>query len=140
MPNRSLAFRKEDRSGGIRIVGCGQHSFLTLVMFAALSLVGFAVLSRPPVSRAATLTVMSNADAGGTCPGADCTLRQAILAAMPGDAITFSLPANSVITLTSGELGIAKNLTINGPGANLLTVQRNTGSGTPNFRIFNIAS
>src|SRR4029077_2547140 len=47
------------------------------------------------------------------------------------------------ITLSSAELLINKNLTINGPsanlGTNLLTVQRSTASGTPLFRIFDIA-
>src|SRR3954447_11991866 len=85
---------------------------------------------------AATLTVTSTADAGGTCPGASCTLRQAIASAVSGDTITFSLPSNSSITLTSGELLIDKSLTISGPGANLLSVQRSTDSGTAEFRIF----
>ena len=73
---------------------------------------------------AATITVTSTADAGGSCPGASCTLRQAIATAASGDTINFSLPANSAITLTSAELLINKNLTISGPGANLLSVQR----------------
>src|SRR5256885_11783014 len=38
----------------------------------------------------AALTVNSAADAGGTCPGADCTLRQAIIAAVSGDTINFA--------------------------------------------------
>jgi hypothetical protein len=80
---------------------------------------------------------MSTADAGGTCPGASCTLRQAIATAASGDTINFSLPANSTINLTSGQLIISKNLTINGPGPNLLTVQRSAAGGTPQFRIFN---
>ncbi|MGH9966445.1 MAG: hypothetical protein ACREBG_01230 [Pyrinomonadaceae bacterium] len=106
---------------------------ITLSLVLGLSLVGLSLLlARPPVSRAATLTVTSTADSG---PG---TLRQAILDAVSGDTITFSLPANSTITLTSGQLLINKNLTINGPGANLLTVQRSTASGTPAFRIFAI--
>lgn len=91
-------------------------------------------------AHAATLTVTSTADAGGTCPGTDCTLRQAIAAAFSGDTINFSLPSNSAVTLTSAELLITKSLTINGPGANLLSVQRSTASNIPNFRIFNIAS
>ena len=88
---------------------------------------------------AATITVMSGADAGGTCPGATCTLRQAILAAASsGDTINFAAGITT-INLTSAELLINKNLTINGPGANLLTVQRsNIGPGIPNFRIFHI--
>lgn len=87
---------------------------------------------------AATLTVRSTADAGGTCPGADCTLRQAIVAAASGDTIAFSLPANSAITLTSAQLLISKDLTVRGLGANLLTVQRSTALGTLAFRIFHI--
>lgn len=89
---------------------------------------------------AATVTVTSTADAGGTCPGANCTLRQAIATAVSGDTINFSLPAHSAITLTNGELLInEKSLTINGPGANLLTVQRSAANGTAQFRIFEIA-
>ena len=91
-------------------------------------------------TKAATLTVNSAADAGGTCPGADCTLRQAILKAKSGDFIRFASTLKT-IDLTSGELGISnKDLTIAGPGANLVTVQRSFGSGTPNFRIFNIGN
>src|SRR5437899_683887 len=91
-------------------------------------------------AEAATVTVTSTADAGGSCPGASCTLRQAIATAAAGDTINFSLAANSAITLTSSELLINKNLTINGPGANLLTVQRSAGGSTPAFTIFHIPS
>src|SRR3977135_3460568 len=88
-------------------------------------------------AQGATITVNSAADAGGTCPGATCTLRQAIATAVSGDTINFSagLPT---ITLTSTELLISKNLTITGPGANLLTVRRSDAAG--NFRIFDITS
>jgi len=89
--------------------------------------------------RAATLTVNSAADAGGTCPGADCTLRQAIIAAASGDTINFAASITT-INLTTDELLINKSLTIRGPGANLLSVQRSAAGGTPNFRLFNIAS
>jgi hypothetical protein len=41
--------------------------------------------------------------------------------------------------LTSDELLINKNLTIEGPGAHLLTVMRSSAVGIPNFRIFEIA-
>src|SRR5260221_14726413 len=89
---------------------------------------------------AATLTVNSAADDGtGTCMAAKCTLRDAVLGALTGDTITFSLPATSAITLTNGELLINRDLTINGPGAKLLTVQRSAANGTPAFRIFDIA-
>jgi hypothetical protein len=92
---------------------------------------------------AGTLTVRSNGDAGGSCPGADCTLRQAIATAAAGDTINFSLftyQSGSTITLTSGELLIDKSLTIRGPGAALLKVVRSGAGGTPNFRIFRTAA
>src|ERR1017187_2918123 len=61
----------------------------------------------------ATLTVNSIADDGtGTCTVSKCTLRDAIASAVSSDTITFSLPANSTITLTSDELLINKNLII----------------------------
>ena len=81
--------------------------------------------------------VTTNADSGVG------SLRQAIQDACAGGTITFDMtPGNVVspITLTSAELVISKNLTIQGPGANLLTVQRSAAGGTPNFRIFNVTS
>ncbi|HBB87720.1 MAG TPA: hypothetical protein DC047_08910, partial [Blastocatellia bacterium] len=81
--------------------------------------------------------VTTNADSGAG------SLRKAIQDACAGSTITFDMTPGHVvspITLTSGELLIDKNLTIQGPGANLLTVQRSTAGGTPNFRIFDIAS
>jgi uncharacterized repeat protein (TIGR01451 family) len=66
------------------------------------------------------------------------TLRQAIADACVGSTITFDTTPGHVvspITLTSGELAINKNLTITGPGANLLTVSGNNAS-----RVFNIQS
>ena len=66
------------------------------------------------------------------------SLRQAIFNASPGDTITF-VPSVTTVTLTSGELVIDKNLTITGPGADRLTVQRSPPNG-PQFRIFRISS
>jgi hypothetical protein len=84
-------------------------------------------------ANAATLTVYSAADAGGTCPGNDCTLRQALATVASGDTINFAAGITT-ITLTSGELVINKAVTIAGPGANLLTVRRDPAAA--NFRIF----
>lgn len=67
--------------------------------------------------------------------GAD-SLRQAIADACPGGTITFDASLNGqTITLTSGELVINRNLTITGPGANLLAVSGNNAS-----RVFNIGA
>jgi hypothetical protein len=81
---------------------------------------------------AATITVTNGNDSGAG------SLRQAIIAASPGDTINFA-PSVTTVTLTSGELVIDKNLTITGPGANRLTVQRSPPNG-PQFRIFRISS
>src|SRR5262245_15621444 len=64
-----------------------------------------------------TLTVTSPKDHG---PG---SLRAEIAAAQPNDVIVFSRKLDgNTITLTTGELNITKNLTIQGPGAGQLTI------------------
>ena len=79
---------------------------------------------------AATITVTNGNDIGAG------SLRHAILSASSGDTINFA-PCLTAVTLTSGELVITKNLTIIGPGAGRLTVQRSTDA--PGFfRIFHI--
>jgi uncharacterized repeat protein (TIGR01451 family) len=68
------------------------------------------------------------------------SLRTIINGACPGSTISFDMSqVTSPIMLTSDELLINKNLTIEGPGANLLTVMRSSAVGIPNFRIFEIA-
>ena len=82
---------------------------------------------------AATLIVTATTDSGAG------SLRDAIAAASAGDTIQFDAALKGqTITLTSAELLIHKNVTIDGPGANQLTVQRSTANGTPAFRIFEI--
>lgn len=95
-------------------------------LFATLLLLIAAI----SVSQAAIVTNTNDDGAG--------SLRQAIASASSGDTITFSLPANSTIALTSGELLINKSLTINGPGANQLTIERSASAG--NFRIFKVGA
>jgi hypothetical protein len=80
---------------------------------------------------AATITVTNGNDSGLG------SLRRAVIFASPGDTINFA-PSVTAVNLTSGELVINKNLTISGPGANRLAVQRSTNA-TP-FRIFHIIS
>jgi predicted outer membrane repeat protein len=70
-----------------------------------------------------TLTVTNNLNGGIG------SLRAEIAAAKSGDTIVFAPSLNGqTITLTSGELLINKNLTINGPGAGELTVSGNNAS------------
>ncbi|MGI8788254.1 MAG: choice-of-anchor Q domain-containing protein, partial [Pyrinomonadaceae bacterium] len=106
---------------------------LTTIFFSA---VFFAVqIFGQTFAPTATITVHSNADAGGTCPGATCTLRQAIATAAAGDTIDFDMTmVTSPITLAS-EIAVNKHLTIYGPGANVLTI-----SGNNAVRVFNITS
>ena len=67
------------------------------------------------------------------------SLRDAIANVCAGGTINFDPALNGqTITLTSGELLIDKNLTIQGPGADQLTVMRSTAGSTPDFRIFAI--
>ncbi len=83
-----------------------------------------------------TITVDTLVDGTGV-PGT--SLREAIAAAGANDTINFSV--NGTISLTSaGQLTINKNLTINGPGANLLTIQAYNPSPTVGngSRVFNI--
>ena len=78
-----------------------------------------------------TFTVQNLADSG---PG---SLRQAVLDAdaQPGpNVIRFAEHLHGTIALTSGELDITGNLTIDGPGEKRLTVSGNNAS-----RVFNIS-
>lgn len=79
-------------------------------------------------AEAGTFHVTSLADSG---PG---TLRQAVLdanAILGADTVVFSIPG--AIILTSGEILITDDLSINGPGAAAVTV-----SGNDQSRVFNI--
>ncbi len=87
-------------------------------------------------ANAATFTVTKTADTNDGVCDADCSLREAIFAANNAagdDVIEFasgSFGSASTITLTSGEMTISANgsLTINGPGAHLLTLDGNLAS------------
>jgi predicted outer membrane repeat protein len=63
----------------------------------------------------------------------DGSLRDQIAASAAGDTITFDRSLNGTITLTSGELDIPHDLTIQGPGAATLTVSGNNAQ-----RVFHI--
>jgi len=89
------------------------------LLFAALAA---ALLSAPASAGAATV---ANANDAG--PG---SLRQAIIDAAPGETIV--IPAGTY-TLSSGELAIAKSLTLSGAGASA-TVIRSGGA----FRVFHL--
>jgi parallel beta-helix repeat protein len=74
-----------------------------------------------------TVTNLNDAGAG--------SLRQAILDTPAGGTVDFQPGLSGTITLTSGELLIDKDLTISGPGADVLTVSGNNAS-----RVFEVAT
>src|SRR5678816_3450238 len=76
-----------------------------------------------PSLRGATITVMNTNDNGAG------SLRQALADAVNGDTIDFNSSLNGqTIMLASGELFVATNVAINGPGANMLAVDANHAS------------
>ncbi len=79
--------------------------------------------------QAATITVTSTADDGLG------TLRAALVSAGNNDVIDFALSYPATILLSSGELFVANNVTIAGPGAANLTVSGNNSS-----RVFKIGT
>jgi CSLREA domain-containing protein len=81
-------------------------------------------------SYAATLTVTKTADTSDGVCDSDCSLRDAVMAAVSGDTLVFSTLFNSpqTITLTDGQITIDKSLTITGTGQDLVTVSGNNAS------------
>jgi hypothetical protein len=74
-----------------------------------------------------TVTNLSDHDAG--------SLRDAIATSPVGATVDFQPGLSGTIVLTTGELGINKDLTIEGPGASVITVSGNHAS-----RVFNIGN
>lgn len=86
-------------------------------------------------SSAAVYTVTKIADTNDGVCDVDCSLREAVAAAngtADNDTIQFSslFSSTQTITLATGEIVFANNgtLTIDGPGANLLTISGNNAS------------
>ena len=90
----------------------------------ALTLVGCVLVLSPLVASAAIQTVTNCNDSGAG------SLRQAVADAESGDTIEFALAGScSTITLTTGDIEITTNLTIEGPGASLMAVSGNNDNG-----------
>jgi hypothetical protein len=85
-------------------------------------LVASAAFSWLMSSDAAVIAVTNNADSGAG------SFRQAIADAQENDTITFDPDVRGTIALMNGELLISKALTIQGPGANLLTIDAGNAS------------
>lgn len=106
----------------------GRFAVLIGLLLVVLLCAGLAGSNFSP-SRTTYRPVTTTADSG---PG---SLRAAIESAGDGDVVYFVPALNGqTINLTSGELAINSSITIQGPGANLLTVARESSS----FRIFHV--
>ncbi len=101
-----------------------------------VSLLGLLLFSLAcAASRANTFTVTTLNDSGMG------SLRQAITDANANagaDSIVFASGLTGTIALTSALPNLTDDVTLNGPGAKLLTIARSSASGTPAFRIFTI--
>jgi hypothetical protein len=89
------------------------------------ALIGPAIV--PAGASAAALTVNTLADSAATpsaCQGvpSDCSLRQALDKAAPGDTITFSVTGTLSLDPGNGPLQDNTDVIINGPGASQLTI------------------
>src|SRR5712672_2151129 len=99
-----------------------------LLLLIGICLIPFALAQRTTWRAPAdTITVTNLNDSGAG------SLRQALADASDSDTINFAV--SGTISLTNGELVIDKNITISGPGSNLLTV-RPLSQGR--FRVFNV--
>src|SRR5437879_1222308 len=110
--------RPTSRSSHMRFSKFASRPVRVVFLFVAALLAG-------PRARAANLLVYNNNDIG---PG---SLRQVISdnnATPGGNTIIFSNVVTGTITLTNGSLTISKNLTLIGPGANVLAVSGNHAS------------
>ncbi len=128
----------------------------SLAFFALCSVIGANAQSSFQISIGPLFTVNSTADTvdvnvgDGLCSDSAgrCTLRAAIeesnyepVANVNSlNLIIFALQNPSVVNLTLGELPITGGVSIIGSGARRLTVQRSSEPGTPDFRVFRIAS
>ena len=65
-----------------------------------------------------------------------CAAIQEGAATNQGHSINFNLPAGSVIPLNTALPAFQHDVSIVGPGASQLTIQRSAAGGTPNFLIF----
>ena len=108
-----------------------KRSFNLLLLVSLLtSLLAFTPISHASAAALSVDTLVDEND--HSCVDGDCSLRDAVEVAVSGDTIDFSV--TGIITL-SGQIDIAKDLTITGPGPVSLTI-----SGGDTTRIFSIQS
>ena len=118
---------------------CSTTTFLTrlrvFTLFGLAILIGLAAFHVQV--QAATLTVTKTADTNDGVCDADCSLREAIGAALPGDTVI--VPAGTY-TLTLGtELTIDTDLTLIGAGKGVTIIQAATQPGVVDYGVFEVS-
>ena len=103
-----------------------------LTRLPALAALVLSALIFAAPARAATLVVINTNDSGAG------SLRAQIAASQAGDTITFAPSVGGTITLTTGELDISQDLTIQGPGQSVLAVDGGHTSTVAGSRVFGI--
>jgi CSLREA domain-containing protein len=99
------------------------------VLAVVLVLVLFALCTQLALG-AGTIVVDTLVDeADGSCGDGDCSLRDAINVAASGDTIEFSVAGTIAVAEKWNPFVITKELTINGPGIDLLTISGADHSG-----------
>ena len=101
--------------------------------FLVAGLAAFLALGLGTAADAATVNVTTVVDeADGSCTDGDCSLRDAVSSALPGD--TVAVPAGTYV-LTLGEISIDQDLTLTGAAARSTSIDGNAAS-----RVFNVGS
>jgi len=89
---------------------------VVLLVVSSLGVAGWVLTHQPPKQPDPTrVSTLQDNDKPGS-------LRNAVDEAPPKSTITFDASLHGTILLTSGDLNIAKNLTIHGPGADKLSI------------------
>ena len=121
------------RIGFANLLGAAVRAAAAALLFTALATPGInPVLAAPaepaaPAAPATCSTVVTSAT--------DSSLRAAVACAAASQTVTFSLPANSTISLTGGEIAIPHTMTNDGSGAPCVIVDAGNTS-----RVFNISA
>lgn len=106
-----------------------QRSIVSIALILATLLVIGSIIAIVYQINAISRTVVTSLDDNGVG-----SLRQVLTTAPSGSTITFAPNLKGTITLTSDDLNIAKDLTIQGPGSNIITIR------STNLRSFQVLS
>lgn len=121
--------------GGLRRLRRRPAGWLLAVALMIVPLIALTWNGRQAAAQAAATIFIVNqpGDAGdGVCDATECTLREAITAAnaVPGadtiafEPAAFAAPGPHTINLSGALPNLSSDITIQGPGANILTVRR----------------